>query len=224
MFKKLSHDARTVVLAVIAASVVAGPSAAAAAYVANADKVDNKHAVGSGATFTARKGKLVATNATTGLLPNNLIAQAVDAAKLGGIAPEGYVRNLPDSVTGEHVQNYSLQRSDLSPEAAGPRAFGLVHHTGSLETSKPYQGMTAANVTSPADTQGVYCIRGLGFTPTTVSASSALWYSGPVTVHSTLTQGSGCEEVEGTQITVHTFAIQNASPYDGSFNLQIWGN
>lgn len=86
MFRKaLSRDLRTTVIAVIAASVVAGPSAAAAAYVANADKVDNKHAVSSGATTAARKGKLVATNPTTGLLPNNIIAKALNSDRLDGL-------------------------------------------------------------------------------------------------------------------------------------------
>lgn len=80
----LMRDARTVVVAVVAASVVSGPAAVAAVYVANADKVDNKHAVGAGATVTTRKGKLVATNATTGRLPNNIIAKAPDANLLDG--------------------------------------------------------------------------------------------------------------------------------------------
>ena len=83
-----SH-ARTVVISVVAASVVAGPSAAAAVYVANADKVDNKHAVGSGATITARKDNLVATNPDTGLLPNNIIAKALDANKLRQLGLHG---------------------------------------------------------------------------------------------------------------------------------------
>ena len=81
----LGRDLRTTIIAVVAASAVAGPSAAAAAYVANADKVDNKHAVGSGATVVARKGKLVATNRTTGLLPNDIIAKALDSNQLDGL-------------------------------------------------------------------------------------------------------------------------------------------
>jgi hypothetical protein len=79
-----SQDLRTFVVAVVAASVVAGPAAAAAVYVANADKVDNKHAVGSGAAVSARKGKLVATNPRTGRLPNNIIARAPNANKVDG--------------------------------------------------------------------------------------------------------------------------------------------
>lgn len=207
----------------VSALTAGGPALAAAAYDAvNADKVDGRHAVGAGASSTNRAGKLVATNAA-GKLPDNIIAKAPDASKLGGVGPAGYLRTLPGAVTGEEVLDGSLQRGDLSYDATVPRAFGLVLHTGSLEATKPSSGLTSDNVTSPPDTQGIYCISGLGFTPTTVSVSSSLWYSGPVTVHSYLGQGAGCEEVEGTQITVWTYAIQNASAYDGSFNIQIWG-
>lgn len=81
----LARDLRTVVVAVVAASAVSGPAAVAAVYVANADKVDNKHAVGAGATVDSRKGKLVATSPTTGRLPNNIIARAPDADRLDGL-------------------------------------------------------------------------------------------------------------------------------------------
>jgi hypothetical protein len=73
-------------LAVATACLVAGSVVpAAAVIVANADKVDGFHAVGSGATIDARKGKLVATSSSTGRLPNNIIKKAPDAAKLGGV-------------------------------------------------------------------------------------------------------------------------------------------
>ena len=81
---RIGRDLRTATVAVVAASVVAGPTAVAASYVANADKVDNKHAVGAGATVQTRKGKLVATNARTGLLPNNIIGTAPDSDLLDG--------------------------------------------------------------------------------------------------------------------------------------------
>lgn len=62
-----------------------GPGLAQAAYDAvNSDKVDGLHAVGAGASVTNRKGKLVATNGSTGRLPNNIIAKAPDSARLGG--------------------------------------------------------------------------------------------------------------------------------------------
>lgn len=57
----------------------------------NSDKVDGKHAVGSSASTASRKGKLVATNATTGKLPNDIIAVAPDSAKLGGRSAANYL-------------------------------------------------------------------------------------------------------------------------------------
>jgi hypothetical protein len=65
----LKRDLRTIVVAVVAASVTAAAPAVAhgvqhALFAHNADKVDGKHAVGSGATLTAAAGKLVATTGT----------------------------------------------------------------------------------------------------------------------------------------------------------------
>lgn len=74
---------RTATVAAIVASMVT--AVPAAAIVANAHKVDGKHAVSSSATTNARKGKLVATNATTGRLPNNIVAKAPDADRLDGL-------------------------------------------------------------------------------------------------------------------------------------------
>jgi hypothetical protein len=79
-------------LAIIAAfCLVVGLSAPAvsatverALYADRAGKVDGRDAVGAGATVAQRSGKLVATSPTTGRLPDNIIAKAPDAAKLGG--------------------------------------------------------------------------------------------------------------------------------------------
>ena len=62
----LKRDLRTIVVAVVAASVTAAAPAVAhgvqhALFAHNADKVDGKHAVGSGATTIQAAGKLVAT-------------------------------------------------------------------------------------------------------------------------------------------------------------------
>jgi len=75
--------------ALVIATAAGGP-AIARAIVPNADKVDGIHAVKSTATVKARKGKLVATSSKTGLLPNNIIKTAPDAAKLGGAAAAGF--------------------------------------------------------------------------------------------------------------------------------------
>lgn len=84
----LRRHMSTVLVAMVTAAVTAGAPAIAhgvhAAFAHNADKVDGKHAVGSAASTAARKGKVVATSPTTGRLPNNIIAKALNSAKLDG--------------------------------------------------------------------------------------------------------------------------------------------
>lgn len=101
-FTGFSRDLRTVAIAVVAASaVMAAPAAAdyAAGYVANADRVDGKHAVGAGAPKAKRAGKLVATN-SKGYLPNNIISKATDADRLDGLNSTSFLRtaNQPFAV------------------------------------------------------------------------------------------------------------------------------
>ncbi|HET7691365.1 MAG TPA: hypothetical protein VFK41_13355 [Nocardioidaceae bacterium] len=82
--------------ALLLAAAAGGP-AIARAIVPNADKVDGLDAVKSTATVKARKGKLVATSAKTGRLPNNIIAMAPNAARLGGFTPAQlrYIQLMP---------------------------------------------------------------------------------------------------------------------------------
>src|ERR671914_145733 len=88
----MSRDsARTALIAGVTAALTAlvmtGAPAiadAVARYARNAGKVDGKHAVGASASRAKRKGKLVATSQRTGRLPNNIIAKAPNAARLGG--------------------------------------------------------------------------------------------------------------------------------------------
>lgn len=87
---KERHVGIRAVIVIGAVSVLAAALAAPAighgvhaAFAHNADKVDNKHAVGAGASKSARAGKLVATNGT-GRLPNDIIAMAPNSKKLGG--------------------------------------------------------------------------------------------------------------------------------------------
>src|SRR5688500_18549940 len=84
------------VLAALActALVVAGAPLDAAVFDAtNADKVDGKHAVGAGATFVQRAGKLVATD-SAGRLPGNIIAKAPDADSLDGLNSTVFQRRV----------------------------------------------------------------------------------------------------------------------------------
>jgi hypothetical protein len=83
MSKHRRLDIRVALAAVIGTAAIAMPTGAVAAYVANADKVDQRHAVGPGASPADRAGKLVATG-PGGRLPNNIIAKAPDSARLNG--------------------------------------------------------------------------------------------------------------------------------------------
>jgi hypothetical protein len=70
----LKKDLRTIVVAVVAATVTAGAPALAhgvqhALFAHNADKVDGKHAVGSGASTTQAAGKVVAAGANGRFAP-----------------------------------------------------------------------------------------------------------------------------------------------------------
>jgi len=89
----------------IAVGTLGGPAMSAVSAVfdaQNADKVDGKHAVGAGASVSTRKGKLVATSATTGRLPNNIIAKAPDAGLLDGFDSTKFLNN---SATDSHVNS-----------------------------------------------------------------------------------------------------------------------
>lgn len=119
VFKNLSRDVRVVLVSVLASSVVVALPATAAVYVANADKVDNKHAVAAGATKKARAGKLVATG-STGLLPNNIIAKAGDANRLDGFDSTAFLGVDAKAADADTVDG--LDSSDLmgEPGPAGP--------------------------------------------------------------------------------------------------------
>jgi hypothetical protein len=85
MLKHISHDLRIALVGGVAGAIIAGPTGAIAAYVANADRVDHKHAVGAAASKAHRAGKLVATD-RHGRLPNNIIMKAPNADRLGGLS------------------------------------------------------------------------------------------------------------------------------------------
>ncbi len=126
--------------------------ATAAAIVANADKVDGFHAVGSGAGIDARKGKLVATSGSTGKLPNNIIKQAPDAAKFGGFTPAQlrFVSLTPADGIYDSGATGSIGGVEI-PDTGGSWAVSVLvppdHPSGSpvsLELQYSEQDLTAA--------------------------------------------------------------------------------
>jgi hypothetical protein len=93
MNERTRHRIELLVVAAAAAVLTtAGPALArtVADFAKNSDKVDNFDAVGAGASIDARSGKLVATGAATGRLPNNIIAKAPDSNLLDGIDSSGF--------------------------------------------------------------------------------------------------------------------------------------
>jgi hypothetical protein len=127
MFRRLNRQISVflaALLGVIVGSV--GPGVARAAYDAvNADKVDGKHAVGAGASISYRKGKLVATSPTTGLLPNNIIAKASDSAKLNGYAHSS-MRFLSLATQAAYVSDGATKGTDgVGLPAAGASTFNI---------------------------------------------------------------------------------------------------
>jgi hypothetical protein len=103
----MSRENTKLILVALFCLVVGFGAVPAVAAVINADTVDGKSAVGSGATVTQRKGKLVATSPTTGRLPNNIIATAPDSAKLGG-APAAHYKQLSVNAFGGKLEGAAL--------------------------------------------------------------------------------------------------------------------
>lgn len=121
----------TMLVAFVTAAVAAGGPAIAeviADYAKNADKVDGRHAIGAGASLADRKAKLVATDATTGRLPNNIIARAPDSAKLNGFS-HAKLRTLQMPVHGSWISGgASLGYSGvhLAPDSTSDIRFNFV--------------------------------------------------------------------------------------------------
>jgi hypothetical protein len=79
----------------------AGGPALASAMAGNSDTVDGFHAVKAGSSVKQRKGKLVATDAKTGRLPNNIIKIARDSKRLGGKPASSYLGSADAAATYE---------------------------------------------------------------------------------------------------------------------------
>ncbi len=87
MLQRFRRHLPVLITAVVVATATAvGPSVAQAAYDAvNANHVDGKDAVGSGASAAHRAGKLVATNAS-GKFPTKVLGVAPNSRRLGGFS------------------------------------------------------------------------------------------------------------------------------------------
>jgi hypothetical protein len=123
-------------------AVSTGPALARA--VVNADKVDGLRAVPSTASTHRRSGKLVATSATTGRLPNDIIAKAPDAARLGGLPPSAYQGTfLPPTVatTNPYPASVTSEAGTYRTSRAG---YLFVQASTSFTVACPDDGVVAA--------------------------------------------------------------------------------
>src|SRR3954454_4154563 len=109
---------RNFVLGVMIGALLAGTARALAKVTydaTNAMKVDGFDAIGSSATVTQRKGKLVATNTTTGQLPNNIIADAADSSRID-VCSHAALRTLSLDPHGA----YLVGSTGMGPDGATP--------------------------------------------------------------------------------------------------------
>ncbi len=131
-------------LAALVTSVAVSGGPALARAVVNADKVDGLRAVTSTASTHQRSGKLVATAAKTGRLPNDIIAKAPDAAQLGGLPPAAYKGTyLPPSVATDNP--YPASTSAQHHVYTTPRpGYLFVQAATSFTVTCPDDGVVAA--------------------------------------------------------------------------------
>lgn len=203
MFTGLARDLRTIVISVVTTSVVVAVPATAAVIAANSDKVDGKHAVSAGATVTQRKGKLVATNATTGRLPNNLIAKAPDADKLDGKSSAAFM-------VGSGGKNGTTTNIDNCGGAV------LVEYPVSVATpSRVFAtGFSTLFVTSPGPNPYL-SFRLLDGTGAVVATSSMLVMPQPP---------SGNPRMSMAELLFDKDQPQPYTAAPGSYTLQLFGN
>lgn len=152
----------------VTAALTAGAPAMAGAVVGfarNAGKVDGKSAVGAGASIAGRKGKLVATSARSGRLPDNIIAKAPNADKIDGkdsssfalkakLVTPGSVNQLTNPVNWGKLLDVPPELAD-GADAYGPAAYAHVKGDGTLLPGDA-SNVEAAGV-SNGTAAGTYC-------------------------------------------------------------------
>lgn len=111
-------NAKIVAMGVSAMVLSGGVGAYAQATVANADKVDGKHAVSATATNAQAAGKLVAMS-SVGRLPAKFVAKVGDADKLDGKDSSVFQRRCaPGSVIARTMVDYLATSADWSSAPA----------------------------------------------------------------------------------------------------------
>lgn len=122
------HGLTLVIAAVTAAVATGGPVVARtiADFARNADKVDERHAVGPRASLEKRAGRLVATN-RKGFLPNDIIRKAPAAGKadrLGRFGPSAFVHRCQAGALRGHASIPAELGSDFERVSGFATTFG----------------------------------------------------------------------------------------------------
>lgn len=126
------------------------------------------------------------------------------------------------SVSAADLGDGSVGQSKLGADVAFPSAYGTVWWTGSSVTGS--RNLSTSNITHAAE--GVYCISGLGFTPSTALVSSA--YEPNAFHHDVEVYGlmgnfaANAPCPAGTQIQVRVYQPGTTTEDDGNFNIAIF--
>jgi hypothetical protein len=126
------------------------------------------------------------------------------------------------AVTMPKLRNGAVSQAKLGSNVAAARAYGTIWWPGTSVTGS--HNLTVDNVTHPAT--GVYCIEGLGFTPSIALANSA--YEPNAFHHDIEIYGLGnnwgntapCPTA--SQIQIHVYQPVSTTAADGDFNIVIY--
>jgi hypothetical protein len=202
-------------LAIAAVFAVAAPAiAGVGSSRINATTVDGFHAVGCAAPSADRSGKLVAA-CSNGQLPNNIIARAPNAARLGGAVPSAYLRG----------QFVSTRDFTCSPGGFVPTSPGAYFSTGyELTVNGPAALSFACNSALPdGATVGHMTLVAQDFDPGG-SIDCNLWRSQlfpPIATLSNMALAGTSVAFNGGAITVTTGDIATPEVENGNFSYYV---
>jgi hypothetical protein len=127
----------------------------------NAGAVDGKSAVAALASIDERKGKLVATSQTTGLLPNNIIAKAPNADLLDGVDSTGFYRTSDTVANATHAASADTATNASKLGGIDPTGFyrttdtvAKATHATSADSATNATHATSADSATNASTLG----------------------------------------------------------------------
>ena len=229
---RLAENIKYVAIAAVCLTVGVGTPSMASSMrrafdASNADRVDGLHATTAAASSTYRRNKLVATDSATGLLPNDIIAQALDSAKLDGIAASSY-RALSVSPQGAFGTG-GAEPSELGmtlPQDDAPTSMSVSFvlppdHRADAALSVVVDYRTYA--TGPATDGCTFdvALDGTATNPADQSSQNAGWVSGASNERTLSVPGAPSGTYKGGKFTVTT---SHTYPAGSSLSLQVFRN